>query len=136
MADLFFQRRLFQCLDADGIEVYVPGKDGDVLIAVDEDAGVPALIEMPYPLVRSIVIAGVGDVKVPHEFGKIAEGCFEEEMEVIGHEDVAKEFDGVNIDGLVQDAEKAMPICIAFENVFSFVSPAGDVVHSAGVLNA
>ena len=78
MADLFFQRRLFQCLDADGIEVYVPGKDGEVLIAVDEYAGVPALIEMPYPFVRSVVIAGVGDVEVPHEFGKIAEGCFEE----------------------------------------------------------
>ena len=29
-----------------------------------------------------------------------------------------------------------MPICIVLEDVFSFVSPAGDVVHSAGVLNA
>ena len=57
-------------------------------------------------------------------------------MKVIGHEDVTAEFDGVDIDGLVQDAKETLAVGIVLEDVLAIIAAAGDVVYSAFVLDA
>lgn len=54
---------------------------------------------------------------------------------MVGHEDIAGKFDGIDVDGLAQDAEEALPISGVLENVFSLITAAGDVIDSAFVLD-
>ena len=54
---------------------------------------------------------------------------------MVGHEDVAVKLDGVNMEGLNKNLQKALPVGIFFEDIFLFVSPAAHVVNSTRVLN-
>ena len=119
-----------------GLRWEIPREDGEVGVFVDEDALVSALVEVPYPLVASVVVAGVGDIKMAHEFAEIAEGCFNEQVEVVGHEDVAGELDSVDVEGAGEALEEAPPVGVVLEDVFLFIAPARDVVDCSRVLNA
>lgn len=113
----------------------VAGQDGQVGLFVHEHAFVSALIEMACSPVPPVKVASVGNIEVAHEFGEVSEGCLDEQMKVVGHEDVAVKLDGVNMEGLDKNLQKALPVGIFFENIFLFVSPAADVVNSTRVLN-
>ena len=52
---------------------------------------------MPYSSVPAIEDAGVSDVKMAHEFGKIAEGSFNKQMKVVIHENVGVKLNGIDI---------------------------------------
>ena len=41
----------------------------------------------------SIVITGIGDVELAHEFGKVAVWGLYEQMKVVGHEDITVKLD-------------------------------------------
>jgi hypothetical protein len=71
----------------------IPGEDGKILVFIHEDAFVTALVKVTYAVMPSIVIAGIGNIELAHEFGKIAFWGLHEQMEVIGHEDVTVKFD-------------------------------------------
>ena len=43
---LFVVRRFFPAFDPDGVQMDVPGEDGKIGVFIDEDALVPALIQM------------------------------------------------------------------------------------------
>ena len=44
---------------------------------------------MADPLMPPVVIAGVGYIEVAHERGQVAERRFDEEVKMVGHENVA-----------------------------------------------
>jgi hypothetical protein len=71
-----------------------------------------------------------------HEFPKVAEGRFKQQVKVIGHQDVAGKLDPVNFQGLGQDVDESFAVGIVFEDVFSFIAPARNVIYRAGVLDA
>ena len=123
-------------LDPDRIEMDVPREDGKIVVLVYQDAGIATLIQVANPLVPAVKIAGVGDIEIAHEFGKIAEWCFEEEMEVVGHEDVTTELNAVDINRLIQNPQEALAVGVVFVDVFTLVATAGDVVDGAFVLDA
>jgi hypothetical protein len=89
-----------------------------------------------YAVVLSVVVAGIGNIEFAHEFGKIGKGCFYQKMKVIVHKDITMEFYSVNIERLDEKLEELSPICIVLEDVLPFVSTAGDMVNSIGVLDS
>ncbi len=91
---------------------------------------------MSDPVVSAIVVSNVDNIEVPHEFRKVAERGFHQEVEVVRHEDVAMQFDGVDIEGLVQHEKEAASICVIPKDVFLFIAAARDVVNSIGILYA
>jgi len=116
--------------------VDVSGKDGKIFIFINENAFVPALVEMASPIVPPVVIAGIGDVEMAHELGQVAFGGFYEQVEVVGHKDIAVKLYAVNIDRLDEYLNEPFSVGVVFEDVTAFVSTAGDVVHCAGILDA
>ncbi len=113
----------------------VAGKDGKILIFVHENAFVPALVQVAYAIVSSIVIACIGDVEFAHEFGKVAEWRFDQKMEMVVHEDVAVKFHRINIVGLDENLEKPLAVCVVSEDGLPFVSAARDVVDRVRILD-
>ena len=73
-------------------------------------------------LVPSVVIAGIGDVEFAHEFGKVAELCFDQKVKMVAHEDIAVKFHRVNIEGLGEDLEEPLSVCVVSEDGLPFVS--------------
>ncbi len=69
-----FFRHLFHGFYFDGIQVNIAGENGKVFVFVHEHAFVPALVQVSYAVVPSIVIACIGDIELAHEFGKVAFG--------------------------------------------------------------
>jgi len=114
----------------------IPRQDGKVGVLINQDTFISALIEMAASVAATVVIASVGDIEVTHEFGEVAQGCFHQEMEVVGHEDITVELNGINSEGMGEVFEKPPSVEIVSKNSLLFVPPAGDVIHGTGILNA
>jgi hypothetical protein len=71
-----------------------------------------------------------------HELAQVAQRGFQEKMEVVGHEDVARKLDGVNMEGLAQDLKEALAVGVVLVDLFLFIAPAADVVDGTGILDA
>ena len=112
----------------------VAGKDGKVCVPLHKDALVPALVEVPHPRVPPVVITGIGNVEFAHEFSKVSQGCFDQKMEMVAHEDVAVKRHGITVEGLAEYLEESTTIGVVLEYVLPFVASAGDVVKSSGIL--
>ena len=52
------------------------------------------------------------------------------------HQNITVEFDGIDINGLVEESQKTITICIVPKYVLLFVAAAGHVVNSVRVLYA
>ena len=74
----------------------IPRQNSKVGVLIHQDTFVSALIEMATSIVATVVIAGVGDIEVTHKLGEVPQGCFHQEMEVVGHEDVAVQLNGID----------------------------------------
>jgi hypothetical protein len=108
---------------------------GEISFFIHEEALVPALVEVAGSLVATIEGAGVGDVEVAHELGKVPQGRFDEQMKVVRHQHVAVQLDFVDRQGLGEKLEKSLSVRIVLKDVSLFISAAGDVVDGTGVLN-
>ena len=87
---------------------------------------------MPDPLSFGVEVVGVGPVDVPHDLRQVGERRFEQEMVMIGHQAPGMNDGAVTGDGRFEITEELFAVCFAFEDVFLFVAPTGDVVMSAG----
>jgi hypothetical protein len=114
----------------------VAGQCGEICFFFNEDAFVPALIEVTASFVAAVEESGVGYVEVAHEFAKITEWSFHQKVKVVVHENIGVEFDGIDIQRPGQETEKGSPVFIVTEDVPAFVSTAGDMVHRSGILYA
>jgi hypothetical protein len=97
---------------------------------------VAALVEMADPIVSPVVVTGIGDVEMAHELGEVAFGGFDEQVEVVGHQDIAVKLYTVDIDRLDEYLDETFSVGVIFIDVIAFVPPAGNVVHCAGILDA
>lgn len=80
--------------------MYIARQNGEIFIFINENALVSSLEEMPDPFVSSVVIPCIRNVELAHEFGKISERRFDEQVEMVAHEDVRMQFDRIDIEGL------------------------------------
>ena len=113
----------------------VSRKDGKVLVFINENAFVPALVKMASSIVSPVVITGIGDVKMAHKLGEVTFGGFDEQVEVVGHKDVAVKLCAVNSNRLNKYLDEPFSVGIVFIDVATFVSSAGNVVHCSGILD-
>jgi hypothetical protein len=116
--------------------VDVAGKNRKIFVFIHENTLVAALVQVPNAFMPPIVIAGIGDVELAHEFGKIAFGGLDEQMKMVGHKDVTVEFDCVDINGLDENLQKPSSIIVVLKDVLTFVAPACNVIHCSGILDA
>jgi hypothetical protein len=116
--------------------VNVSRKNGKILVFINENAFVSALVKMAGPIVPPVVITGIGDIEMAHELGEVAFGGFNEQVEVVRHEDVAVKLYAVNVDRLDKYLEEPFSVGIVLKDVIAFVASAGNVVHCAGILDA
>ncbi len=72
----------------------VAGEDGEVGVLVYYDGLESSLIKVADSVVPPVEVSDIGNIEVAHEFGKISQWRFDQQMEVIVHQDVAVEFDG------------------------------------------
>jgi len=94
------------------------------------------MVKMTDPNVSPVVIVCIDNVEMAHELGEVAFGGFDEQVKVVAHEDVAVKLYTVNIDRLNEHLDETLSVSVFFEGVIAFVSPAGDMVHCAGILDA
>ena len=113
----------------------VAGKNGKIFVFVNENALVPALVQVSYAVVAPVVITSIGYVKLAHKFGKVCFGGFEKQMEMVGHENVTVKLDRVDIYRLNKYLEKPFPVFIILKNILTFISAASNMVHCIGVLD-
>jgi hypothetical protein len=116
--------------------VNVARENGKIFVFVNENALVPALVQVSYAVVASIVITSIGYVELSHEFGKVGFGGFEKQMEMVGHENVTVKPDRVDIYRLNKYLEKPFSVFIILKNILTFISTASNMVHCIGVLYA
>jgi hypothetical protein len=86
-------------------------------------------------MVPPVIVAGIGDVEVTHEFAKVALGCLDEQMEVVIHENVAVKLDTIYGKRLKEDLEEAFPVVVVSEDFAPFIATARNVIHRAVILN-
>jgi len=73
--------------------VNVTGENGKIFVFVSENALIPSLIQVSYAVVATVVITGIGYVKLAHEFGKVGFWGFEKQMEMIEHHNITVKLD-------------------------------------------
>jgi hypothetical protein len=86
-------------------------------------------------MVPPVIVAGIGDVEVTHEFAEVALGCLYEQMEVVVHENIAVKFDAIYGERLQKYLEKAFPVVVVSEDFAPFIATACNVIHRAVILN-
>ena len=112
----------------------ISGYHCEITLFINQKTLVSPLVEMAYSSVSPIEITGIGDIEPPHEFTKVPEGRFEQHMKVIGHENVAVEFDGIDRGRLGKNVQKLQTIRIIPEDFFLFIPPAGNMIDCTGKL--
>jgi hypothetical protein len=50
---------------------------------------------MAYTSMAAVEVPRIADIKVPHEFTEVSQGSLEQEMEMIAHEDITVELNGI-----------------------------------------
>ncbi len=60
-----------------------------IALLFHKDTLVSSLIQMTGPFVSPVVMRGIGNIKPPHKHAQVAQGSFQEQAEMIVHEDIA-----------------------------------------------
>jgi hypothetical protein len=72
-------------------------EDQEVSVAVATNGFVPALEEVPCSLVPTVIVHGVALIETLENFGEWDVLCFDQEMNVVGHEYVSIEIKMVSL---------------------------------------
>jgi len=71
-----------------------------------------------------------------HEFAKVSERGLHQEMEVVVHEDIGVELDGIDVQGQGDHVKEFFSILIIHKNVSPLISPARYVIYRARKLDS
>ena len=134
--DLLLGWRLLHGLDPDRIQVDVTREDGKILIFINKNAFISSLVQVSDPIMPSIVITGISDIELAHEFGKVPKRCFDQEVKMVVHKDIRVEFNSIDIQRLSEYLEKARSISVILEDYLPFVSATSDMVDCIRVLDS
>ena len=114
----------------------VPRDFLEIIVRVDQEGMVAALVKMTGALVAPIVPGRVADVEMPHELLEIPQGCLHQQVKVVTHQDVGKNLRLVDDNGASQEVEKSRTVCIRRKDNLAGVTAAGDMVVSVLVLDS
>jgi len=87
---------------------------------------------MTHAVVTAIEGGCVANVKMPHEFRKIALRRLYHQMKMVVHHDVGVKSNSVDLKRSLELIEKNRAICVVAKNCFSFIATAGHVIMSIG----
>jgi hypothetical protein len=105
-----------------------------VIVALHHGRVVSPLVEMAGPPMALVKGARIAYVEMPHELGEIRPERLDKQMEVVGHQHVAKEPDIMYLEGSIQQLKEREPVSIIFIDRASLVSPAGNMIVCSGKL--
>jgi hypothetical protein len=91
---------------------------------------------MPHALVDLIELLGIDAVELPHAFGEVAIGGFQDEVIMVVHETKGMAEPVVMQDDIGQEIQKALAIGIIQINGRTGIATRGDVMEGAGKFNA
>jgi hypothetical protein len=93
------------------------------------------LIKVPRSSVSAVEVGRVGYIEMPHEFREICFGGLNDQVEMVGHEDVGVQPDLINFQGSLEFLQKCSTVGIVAEDFSSFIATAGNVVKGVWVVN-
>ena len=73
---------------------------------------------------------------MPHAEGKVSIGRFDQQVVMVVHEAIGVAKPVVAFINVGEDSEKGLPVMVVLKDSLFVVSPAGDVIHGAGVFDA
>jgi hypothetical protein len=126
---------LFDDLCPHRIVVNVFEKGQKVSFAVAKDGFVPALKKVPHGLVPAIIVHSVALVDALEDFGERNILCFDQEMNMVGHEYVRIEVKMVALLVLGKDFEKFSIIKGVFKYLLLLVASCDYMIKGAFVFN-
>jgi hypothetical protein len=103
------------------VQMNIPAQLSKVAVPVDDDRLVSALKQMAAPISLYVDVSGVGAVQVMHHLTKVRFGGFDEEVVMVGHENIAVKNDAVFFFGLFEIGEKFLVVSIGKEDTGAFV---------------
>jgi hypothetical protein len=93
------------------------------------------LEKMPRPAFSPVDVVGVGSVDVMHHLAQISSGGFNEQMIMIGHQDIAVEAVCVLFPRFLKIGFEPIVIRLGKKDPLALISATRDVIKSAFVLN-
>ena len=105
-------------------------------VFLNEDRFVPALEQMPRPLMTFIKKLRIDAVQLPHTQGEIAVRRFDQEVIVVVHQAVSMTEPVIPLIDVLERVQEVDPVLVVFENGLLFIAARGDVIDSTGVFYA
>ena len=109
---------------------------GKIGLSFNKEAFVSPLIKMAAATVLTIEIGSVGNVEMAHEFAEISKRSFHQQMEMIGHHDIAMQDYVIGLNGFCQDLQKLIAVVIVLKNSLPLIAAIGDMIHCTGILDS
>jgi hypothetical protein len=114
--------------------VHITGNLEQIGVLLDKDRMVPSLVEVADASVPPVENPRVADVEVPHEFRQIRLRRLHHEMEMIAHQYITQEPNGVDVTRSRDTVEERHSVGIVPENVPPFIPPATNMIIRAFIL--
>jgi hypothetical protein len=118
----------------DRIENNVPGQLQKMRLLLDQDGLEPSLHQVTVSLVSPVEPLRVDAVEVSHAPGQVGFGRFDQQMEVVAHQNEAMQSPFEALDSLSEDVQEAFPVSFVSKDVSPFVPPTRDMPDSTGML--
>ena len=105
-------------------------------VFLNKDRLVSPLEEMTDPSMQFIEELRIHAIQLPHAERQIAIRRFDQQMIMVVHQAVSVADPIVALVDMLESVEKVYAVLVGLEDRLFFISPGGDMVDSAGVLNA
>jgi hypothetical protein len=104
-------------------------------VLLNEDGLVPSLEQMARAAVQPIEELGIDAVQLPHTECKVAVRRLDEKVIVVVHETVGVADPVITLVDVLEGVQEVDPVLVALEDGLSLVTPRGDMIHRASILN-
>lgn len=127
--------RIQRMAQASGVQVNVPDQLQQIGIAVTENGFVAPLKEMPRFPIASIVVLRIGELEGLHGPGQRHGSGFDEQVHMVGHQDVGIQGAAVSSPVAFQPFEIRRIVGVLVENVLPAIPPRDHVIEGTGELH-
>jgi hypothetical protein len=117
--------RLF---DLNRVQMDVAGDFLQIIVLINQEGMIAALIKMTRATMPPIEPGRVGDIEVPHELLEISPRGFHQEMKVVTHQGIGEDLGLVNVRGASQQIEKGEAVGIGGKDMLSVVTATGYMI--------
>jgi len=106
----------------------VAGDFLQIIVLINQEGMVAALIQMACASVSTIGPSRVGDIEVPHELLEISPGGFHQKMKMVAHQNIGEDLGLVNVRRASQQIKKDRTVGIGEKDILPVVSAAGYMI--------